>query len=521
VNEPGCGVAPSGVVRLSFRQLKGALDALLGAPAADEITVGLDLPTNEQAEVPSFSLERPEIADTTFTEFDLVAQRTGAYVRANVEAVTGCTADPTDECARAFVADFAERAFRKTAEGAELDLVLGVYDGGRADLGASVVEALEAGVYAVLESPRFTYRFELGAADAAAGKVPLEPHEVANALSFFLTAGPPDAELLAAAAAGTLTSPADLEPHVARLLAGDAARARLQAAVGAHLRAWEAPNVVLDPAVFPGWNAGLATAMAHETRLFLAASLWTEPLPALLTSRTTFVNAELAAVYGVPFPPADDALDGEGFGRVELPEQRSGLLTQGATLVVRSTPSGSSILRRSLGFMPTFLGYYPEVPGHGDSQEIADAVAALSGVSDREQAAYRWQTASCVGCHAQMDPYGIAFEEFDGMGASRTVDEQGRPVDASTTLPDAVGGAQVTGAAELGRALAERDDFARALGATFLKDALSSRWVVERPTVSCEVDGIVREFEAGDDRSFAGLVRAIALSPIFRERAKP
>lgn len=513
--EPACGIAPTGVVRLSLLQVKSALAALLGPEAAEELTLAHGIPTHETAAVPALLRDGQSIGSVEFPPLDLLAQATGQYVRENLEAVTGCTAAPTDECARAFLEGFAERAFRKAREGAELDLVLFVYDGARADLGASVEEALEAGVYAVLESPRFLYRLELGAPDAAPGTVPLQPHEVANALAFFLTAGPPDAELLAAAAAGALESPADLEPQIARLLAGEAARARLTAATGTHFGLQSLPNVTLDGTHFPAWNAGLAAAMELESRRFLASTLWSEPLPSLLTSRITEVNAELAAVYDVAFPPLDDALDGQGFGRVELPVNRSGLLTQAGILTARSRPNGDSVVDRGVWVMSQLL--CRPLPPQTEHPEIQ---SQETDTTQAERVAFRAQAPLCAGCHSELDPYGLVLEEFDGIGRYRQVDAEGRPIDARTTLPESLGSVPIASAAELGRVLAERDDLARCLGATFLGDALSGRWQVEVPAQSCEVEEIVREFAAGDDQSFGGLVRAIALSPAFRQRAK-
>jgi hypothetical protein len=522
-SEPTCGVVPSGVVRLSLTQAKTALTALLGAPAVEELTLDLDIPTNEGADFPILASEGQAIDEVAFGQLDRMAQGAGKYVRDHLEEVTGCGTTPTDECARAFLTDFAERAFRKAAEGPELELVLGVYDGARSDLGASVEEALEAGVYSVLESPRFTYRFELGAPGAVPGTIALEPHEIASALAFFLTAGPPDAELIAAAATGALSSPADLEPHVARLLATDAARSRLGAAVGTHFGVWNVRTAVFDGTQYPTWTIGLANAMAHETRDFLATALWNEPLGALLTSRVGFVNEALAGVYAVPFPPPDDALDGDGFGHVELPANRAGLLTQASVLAAHSRPNGPSVISRGIWVAQRVLcrdlAPFPEMSEF--PQEIQDQAAAVANGTAAEQAAFRMETPECAGCHVEIDPYGLALEEFDGIGAFRQVDPQGRPISSSATLPIAVGGATVANAADLGRALADRDELARCLGSAFLNDALSGRWQIEAlPAKSCEAEELVREYAAGSDQSFGGLIRAIALFPAFRERTK-
>ncbi len=523
--EPTCGTSATGIVRLSFPQVKAALAALLGAEAAEAITLDLEIPPLEQTTLPALidPREGTVITDSVFQRTDSIAQATGAYVREHLEAVTGCTPDPTDECARAFLEDFVGRAFRKPVESGELDLVLAVYDGARAEeLGASVTEALEYGVYATIESPRFEYRLELGAPDAVAGTAPLLPHEVANALAFFLTSAPPDDELLAAATAGTLTSADDLAPHVARLLAGEAARARLSAAIGEHFGLSRVETIILDPTVFPAWNVGLQAAMVRETRHFLSSTLFSEPLASLLTSRTAWVNDGLAALYGVSFPPVGVTPDADGFATVDLPENRSGLLTQAAMLVSTSRPDAASVIGRGLWVTGRVLcSQNPPFPGaDGFPADIEEKLAALGNATERQKAEFRMETEGCGECHRLFDPYGLALDEFDALGAYRQADAQGRPIDTAVTLPESLGSVAVADAAALGRVLAEREDLARCLGGTFLLEALSTNWTGPSPSASCEVDEIVRAFRAGDDPSFAGLVRAIALSPAFRTRTK-
>ena len=38
----------------------------------------------------------------------------------------------------------------------------------------------------------------------------------------------------------------------------------------------------------------------------------------------------------------------------------------------------------------------------------------------------------CAGCHATLDPYGLALEGFDGIGKYRSSYGDGSPIDAST-----------------------------------------------------------------------------------------
>jgi len=83
----------------------------------------------------------------------------------------------------------------------------------------------------------------------------------------------------------------------------------------------------------------------------------------------------------------------------------------------------------------------------------------------RERYAEHAKNAFCQGCHAAIDGVGFGFEQFDGIGALRTV-ENGEPVDTSGELQDSRGGdGPFTGASQLGARLvagsAMSDCFAR------------------------------------------------------------
>jgi hypothetical protein len=58
----------------------------------------------------------------------------------------------------------------------------------------------------------------------------------------------------------------------------------------------------------------------------------------------------------------------------------------------------------------------------------------------------------CMTCHKIMDPIGLAMENFDGIGAWRTM-EEGKPIDASGQLVD---GTKITNVADLRTVLKER-----------------------------------------------------------------
>jgi hypothetical protein len=520
---PECGAAAPGVVRLSFAQVKNSLSALFGPEAAQEITGDLAISDQERLLVPALSdpSEGSVVAGTVFLDLDRVAQAAGAYVFAHLDAVTGCGADASEECARAFLGEFTERAFRRPPTDVERDNVLQVFDEARSDeIGASVAEAVQYGVYAVFESPLFVYRTELGAPGDAALPLALTPHELASALSYFLTGAPPDAALLDAARDGALSTTTELAPHVDRLLASAPGRAWLAATAFGHFRLSRIEQAVLDPQVFPGWSTQLRSAMDSEARAFLARTLFDQPLAALLTSRQSSLNAELASLYGVAFPPPGVPVAADGFAEVELPAERAGLLTLGSALVAQSRPDAASPEVRSLWVSRELLcQQFPPLPDDIEALSNAKAEAALllEGASEREAAIYRMESSECAHCHTLFDPYGVALAEFDGLGAYRPVDANGQTIDPSVTLPDALGGSDVAGAAELGAVLGASDAFTACVAKSFLLSAMpEARGDVEQ--IACSASDVVAAYRSGADDSFAGLVRAIALSRALRER---
>src|SRR5262249_42772310 len=107
-------------------------------------------------------------------------------------------------------------------------------------------------------------------------------------------------------------------------------------------------DLVRDPTVFPDWTPELLQSMRTETRTFLDEVILRgdaklETIPAAPSS---YVDAPLAAHYGVDAPDAD-AADAAGFAKVDLPDtERAGLLTQGLFLVTHAYPAKNSWVRR-------------------------------------------------------------------------------------------------------------------------------------------------------------------------------
>jgi hypothetical protein len=511
------------MVRLSFNQVVTTIRAVLGDALADKIAndpiYATDLLDAKHRGFPPLASPREGsvITDATWTTGDQIAQQAAKHVLDNFAAVTKCTATGAalDTCAQAWLRTLAAAAWRRPLTGPEIASFNQLY----ADLkdptkaGLSPQEATQFSVYALLEAPQFLYRTEFGTAATASGAV--TPHELASELSYFLTDGPPDAALLGAAAAGMLSTPQQIAAHVDRILATPAARANLHAAMFGYFAIPNIEAVVIDTNVFTTWNDGLRNSMERETDLFLQDVLWNGKVTDLLTSKTSFINTTLAAFYGAPMPAAVDA---DGFGKVTLPDTRAGILTQGGFLVARARPMAGSVVGRGLLVNASFLcATNPAFPA--DLATMIDAAnMQLANETERAAADYRARTSPCGACHRSFDPYGLALENYDGIGRYRTADDKGRPIDAAVTLPPLAGGAMVRNAIELGAALAQGGTFANCIAKNLLNFALAETPSTPIATNACAVRNVSDAFAASGDGTFGALVRTIAVSTTLAAR---
>jgi len=510
-------VAPKRIIRLSFNQMESSIRALLGDTIADKIALDYQIADAQHRTFPPLSNPREGavVTDTVWTLDDQIAQEAAQYVHDNFGAATGC-GSATDACAQGFVTSFATKAFRHPLSADESAAVTKVYTDVKA-LGLTVEEATQYGVYAALSAPQFLYRTEFGTSAMSMGS--LTPYELASAVSYFLTDGPPDAQLLAAAANGGLASSDQLRAQVTRILGTDAARANLEAALFGYFAIPTIETIVVDTTKFPEWNDGLRNSMRHESELFLHDVLWGGLISDLLTSRTSTINASLATLYGVtPFPQPGAQMDADGFAPTQLPDNRSGIITQSGFLVARARPDRPSVVGRGLLVNATFLcGQNPAFPA-GLQDMIAAVTAMLANATEREKAAYRADPSHvCSGCHPSFDPYGLALENYDILGKYRTVDDQGRPIDASVTLPPSAGSAMVANAVEMAGVLATNGAFAKCMANNMIAYALAEP-AAGLTLDSCAVSNVARAVAASDG-SFTSLVAAIVESKALSARS--
>jgi cytochrome c5 len=407
-------------------------------------------------------------------------------------------------CARRIVSTLARRAYRRPVKLEEVDALLRLYEQGRAENGFD--NGIEWVIERVLVAPDFLFRIEPQPA-AARPDTPYRISDVALAsrLSFFLWSSIPDDELLGLAERGRLHEPATLDGQVRRMLADDRASALVTNFAGQWLYLRNLRGHAPDPDLFVDFDDNLREAFQRETELFLASQLHEDrSVVDLLRANYTFLNERLAKHYGIP------GIYGSHFRRVVLPDdRRAGLLGQGSILTVTSYAHRTSPVVRGKWLLENLLGA-PPPPPPANVPALKENNEGGKPTSVRERLEEHRKNPVCASCHARMDPLGFALENFDAIGRWRSVDESGKPVDASGVLPD---GTKFQGPAEFRRVLlAHRDEFVGTLTEKLLTYALGRGLEsYDMPAVRA----ILRQARADDDR-WSSLARGIVESVPFQ-----
>ncbi len=192
-------------------------------------------------------------------------------------------------------------------------------------------------------------------------------------------------------------------------------------------------EVVVDPDRYPTYDESLLQAFQRETELLVGSTIREDRSVAeLLNANYTFVNERLARHYGIP------GVYGSRFRRVTLPDrdQRGGVLAHGSVLATTSYPDRTSPVLRGKFLLNNILGLPAPPPPPGVDTNLAETKPDAPPLTIRERLAQHRTNPSCASCHSVIDPLGFALEQFDAIGAWRTVDESGRPVDARSTTLD-------------------------------------------------------------------------------------
>jgi hypothetical protein len=419
---------------------------------------------------------------------------------------------PPDDATLEVVAEhlqrFAERAWRRPVNKDELEDYLQSYSGER-EAGAKPADAYRGALQSVLTSRNFIYLVE-GEPEA---RERLTDWELASRLSYFLWSSMPDDALFTAAKGGTLNGDG-LKKEVDRMLTDR----RINRFIDDFSRQWLQLHRVgkfpPDKKLYPAYDDWLETSMRAEPveyfREMLANNL---PIEAFLDSDWTMANARLCDFYGLPEPKTG------GFERVALkPENhRGGMLTMGAVLGLTSDGTRHRPVHRGVWVSETIFNKTPPAPP-ANVDPIEPIPPQGNKITIRQRIEAHAKNASCAACHRNIDPLGLAFDQYDAIGQWRTRERvptgvgEDPMVDASGVMPD---GRPFTDSTDFKRLLLEdRDKVTRA----FIEHLCT--YALRRVLTVDDQDGVQAIADEAKKQQYGvrDIVRAVALSELIRKR---
>jgi hypothetical protein len=402
-------------VMVSPRQYVNVLRDLMGPTAVSEQDAG------NNSEFSFDTVDRPQMTTAMLDRLVRLAETATTTLKGKTATTLGCTAATDVACVRTGLQKFAHRAWKRPVEPAELDGLMAVHALG---MTAAPDDAGETGVMAamqaVLTSASTLYRVEFSAPVAGTQRV-LTAHERASALAALLLDSTPDEALLAAADDGSLLNDATLIEQIDRLIKLPRVREHV---TGTVLSSFHVPRVFTSPKdakLFPDYSGELQNSMFEETRRFVEDVLWTRnaPVSELMTSRRSFIDADLAKLYGLPAPKTP-------FEATMMPPERAGILTHASVMTVLSRPDKTSVVARGL-FVRGNVLCLSKIPGPPMSVAAQVAAQLTADATQKDLANYRAMTSPCMTCHAQFDRFGLLLETFDPIGRHRPANSE--PVD--------------------------------------------------------------------------------------------
>lgn len=334
---------------------------------------------------------------------------------------------------------FLERAYRRPVDESTLTRLVNAAIEVSQQPGMSFEQGIGHSLTAMLASPRFIFRAETQPEPNNPSRVvPIDEYALASRLSYFLWSSLPDDALFALARENKLRS--NLRAQVDRMLKDPKSERFIRNFVGQWLQTRDMETINIDARRILGirnsdeanriFNRGVRSAMREETEM-LFAHLLAENRSAneLLTANYTFLNERLAKFYGI------EGVEGNQMRKVSIaPEShRGGILTHGSFLVVSSNPTRTSPVKRGLFILENILGT-PPPPPPPDVPELEDVKRERGGsLTMRQLMEIHREKPLCAGCHARMDPLGLALENFNAVGKYRE-QENGQPIQTAGQL---------------------------------------------------------------------------------------
>ncbi|MBI3822871.1 MAG: DUF1592 domain-containing protein [Planctomycetes bacterium] len=424
-----------------------------------------------------------------------------------------------------FLQSFASRTFRRPVSAEEVEKYAKLFDLAEKK-GEKFETSIRLPLQAILVSPNALLLWhDAPRRDDRRGASPyvepLNDHDLATRLSYFLWSSVPDRELFLLAEKGQLRDDKVLDAQIRRMMGDWRSRDGL---LFGFLMQWlqvdrlDRANPDADKYASYFQN-NLAELMTQEMMLFADAIMVED------RSIVTFLDADwgfacypLAQHYGIEnFPgkkPPPNTLP--SWYRVKFTDKkRGGILTMGKVLTGTSQPLRTSPVARGKWLLETILGTPPAPPPPDVDNVLREDKVDVKSLTVRQRMEKHRADANCAACHRHIDPFGMALEKFDPVGRWRETDRDLK-IDTSGELVD---GTKFQGIEELKAILVSRkEEFTRAFVQHMLAYALGRKLDYYDIKTVREVTARV----AKDDYRFSRVVLEVAKSyPLRNRRVTP
>ena len=434
--------------RLSHREYDASLRAILGQPTDAAATLAADNVVNGYSNNADALVVSPLLA----SQYAELAEELGLRVAYHDTGYQACMAiESAANCFRDLLMTLGSRLFRRPLSNDELRRYFDLwYDIALED---GEQEGTRWAFTALLQSPHFLYRTELGSLDA--DHYTLSHYEIASQLAFNLTGLPPDVLLMEAAAQQRLTDTSERAFQVTRLIESEAGQAHFGQFLAAWLGLDNIATVARNAELYPDFTPGIRTDMLRQTLKTGAAWLEEDALfHELFTSSRSFVSDALADFYGIE--RGSSTADSHGLRETTLPNRYpAGLLSHGSVLATYAKASASSPIHRGVLVRERILcqELAPPPPNLDTSPPAIDPTK-----STRERYIEHASNPACSSCHDLIDPIGFGFEHYDAVGRWRDQDGVHAIDDSGAILYSPNSDTDFSGIGELAEHLAASQD---------------------------------------------------------------
>jgi len=433
------------------------------------------------------------VNNDTWSDFQSAAEAVVAKVTATDQALKAVVST-TD--AATFVKTFGRRAFRRDLTAAEVTTYTALHSQGSTYSGTQSAFTKGAALVmtTMLQSPHFLYRIEM--ADNGA---PLNGYEMASKLSLWLYNTTPSDAMLDAASKGSFDSADGAVAQAKTMLDTPAA---ISAVREMHSQLYKIPLLdTITKANVDGYSDGLKAEFTAAANSFFDY-IYSKNLGVkdILTTNVGFAGPLMAQLYGVP-------ASGTGVQQVTLSD-RVGWYSQAPFLTQWAINNAPDSIHRGVRVNLDTLCLELGPPSGVTLPPVPPQQA-----NETNRQRYEGLTNGCgAPCHTVfINPIGFAFEDYDGIGRYRTMDN-GKPVDTTGSYPFSDGTHTFKESSDLMQLIANGPQAHQCWSKKLASFALERDIVdSERPTI--EAMGAVSQATGG---SLKDVMLALVQSPTFR-----